>query len=598
MIPRRVSMERTEMSAAGANGKNGLAARGTLAVAFVLAGSAAALAGVTMLIEEVAAPDSTPPGTSPGVVYDQPGAPVLNADHQVAFRSLLAGSGVTSSNNRGIWGEGGGPLALVARAGAAAAGAGSAVFSDFSYPVLAPVSGGLAPLAFYATLTGSGVTGDNNRGLWASLAGTLALIARGGQVPVGGGGAAWYAFGNPAINAAGAMAFRGFLTTNSRDSGIWVRSEAGVMTLLARWEDPAPGTPAGTLFTYFYDPRIGEEGEVTFSASLVGDGTIIVDASNDTGIWSDAGGSLQLVLRSGTPAPGTPPGVDFFTIGEPAVNSAGQMAFRGNLIGPGITAVNKDGIWSNAAGSWQLVARTADPAPQMPAGVVFAELGRVFQNSVGGVAYRGTVAGPGTNESNDRGVWAHQGGSARLVAQAGQQAPGADPGVVFAGHFSEPVMNRTGRLAFFADLAGPGVDPTNNAGIWLEDPTGQLLLVVRRGQTLGSRVVDGVWLSDLSESQGDGLTQTFNDRGQITFALSFADGSDGVYAARAVLPGDLDGDGDVDLSDFTIFQLCFGGSNNPPAATCPPGVSADLDDDGDVDLADFLIFQQNFTGSL
>jgi len=70
-----------------------------------------------------------------------------------------------------------------------------------------------------------------------------------------------------------------------------------------------------------------------------------------------------------------------------------------------------------------------------------------------------------------------------------------------------------------------------------------------------------------------------------------------LFECQDVLPGDLDGDGDVDLSDFTIFQLCFGGSNNPPAPTCPPGVDADLDGDGDVDLADFLIFQQNFTGS-
>jgi len=76
-----------------------------------------------------------------------------------------------------------------------------------------------------------------------------------------------------------------------------------------------------------------------------------------------------------------------------------------------------------------------------------------------------------------------------------------------------------------------------------------------------------------------------------------------LYAVRTSdepgnLPGDFDGDGDVDLSDFTVFQLCFGGSNNPPAPTCPAGADADLDGDGDVDLADFLIFQQNFTGSL
>jgi len=59
-------------------------------------------------------------------------------------------------------------------------------------------------------------------------------------------------------------------------------------------------------------------------------------------------------------------------------------------------------------------------------------------------------------------------------------------------------------------------------------------------------------------------------------------------------PADFDDDGDVDLNDFIIFQLCFVGSNNPRAPGC---ARPDLDRDGDVDLADFLIFQQNFTGS-
>ena len=71
-----------------------------------------------------------------------------------------------------------------------------------------------------------------------------------------------------------------------------------------------------------------------------------------------------------------------------------------------------------------------------------------------------------------------------------------------------------------------------------------------------------------------------------------------IVCLGGTIDGDFDNDGDVDLSDFAQFSLCFGGPNLPPAGSCPPGVDADFDDDGDVDLSDFAEFSLNFTGPL
>ncbi|MCK4660501.1 MAG: hypothetical protein KAV82_13345, partial [Phycisphaerae bacterium] len=56
--------------------------------------------------------------------------------------------------------------------------------------------------------------------------------------------------------------------------------------------------------------------------------------------------------------------------------------------------------------------------------------------------------------------------------------------------------------------------------------------------------------------------------------------------------GDLDGDGDVDLDDYVVFQGCLTGSGTPPPLPC---IDADLDYDNDVDLLDFRRFQARFS---
>ena len=59
------------------------------------------------------------------------------------------------------------------------------------------------------------------------------------------------------------------------------------------------------------------------------------------------------------------------------------------------------------------------------------------------------------------------------------------------------------------------------------------------------------------------------------------------------LSGDIDRDGDVDLSDYLSVQAMFTG---PGDGTGDKLGEADIDGDGDVDLADVLVVLETFTG--
>ena len=64
-------------------------------------------------------------------------------------------------------------------------------------------------------------------------------------------------------------------------------------------------------------------------------------------------------------------------------------------------------------------------------------------------------------------------------------------------------------------------------------------------------------------------------------------------------PGDTDGDGDVDLSDFATFALCYAGAGitvPPPSCSAAWFCSSDIDGDNDVDLSDFATFALNYGG--
>ena len=59
------------------------------------------------------------------------------------------------------------------------------------------------------------------------------------------------------------------------------------------------------------------------------------------------------------------------------------------------------------------------------------------------------------------------------------------------------------------------------------------------------------------------------------------------------VPGDFDGDGDVDLTDFAHMQLCLAGSGVPTAADCG---DADLNRNSAVDATDLALFRKCLSG--
>jgi hypothetical protein len=121
-------------------------------------------------------------GMAGGVTYAAVNGnpPVINAHGQVAFHAKVAGVGISSSNDWGIWRGQHGEISKVVHEGDAAPGAGGALFGNTSLVGLSINDRG--DVVFPNVLTGSGVNSFNDGSLWlADAAGTLFLIVREGD---------------------------------------------------------------------------------------------------------------------------------------------------------------------------------------------------------------------------------------------------------------------------------------------------------------------------------------------------------------------------------------------------------------------------------
>jgi len=514
------------------------------------------------------------PGTPPGTLFRFAVNPVINAAGEVAFRGFLTGPGVNSSNDEGIWGpDASGALSLLARTGDQAPGAPlGVVFGEFRNPVGSEVNlviNAAGEVAFFAILSGPDVASFNNSGIWGpDASGNLSLLAREGETAPGTGAVfAGFAF-DTVINAAGEVAFRASLRGPGVDLtnivGVWGPDGSGTLSLLARTGDPAPGTGAvfgpfdnGLSVLTFSEPVIGGAGEVAFRGALVGPG---VDTTNNTGIWGpDASGNLSLLARGGDWAPGKQEGTLFGGVGAPVINAAGELAFGGSLTGPDVAFPNNRGIWGpDASGNLSLLVRGGDPAPGTTADVVFRSFGAPLIDAAGEVAFRAFLFGPDVTALNDFGIWGPDAsGNLSLLARRGDQAPGTPEGVVFGG--PSFVINGPGDVAIFSDLTGPDVTALNNFGVWGPDASGNLTLLARKGDVI-------------ELSPGTSLPLTFvslfglSDNGQAGLLASFPG------APAAIL-----------LSNPNAPPVADAGPDRTVECTGPDGASVMLDGSGSSD---------------
>ena len=475
------------------------------------------------------------PGAAP-LTFNVFNPPEIGPSGQVAFHAFLQGSGVTTSNDEGIWSEGTNGLGLAAReAVSPPAPNGLSVIRALD----APFSLSNGEVAISAYLTGS----PTEVPLITTPSGLQQIAGPGFPVPDANGiplaNYSWVGLGVTGAYSSNALLLDGEVkqTSGKTFGGYWSKTN-GITRLVAKENDQPPGALAGATFSYIGPPVMNSTGQLAFEGA-VSDGGF--GAGNYTSaIWVNRNGNLQLLAYPGSSASEVGPGVIYpnFVTRRPAINDQGQILYQAALDGPGITATNNQALIIDDAGSRRVVVQRGQPAPGTLPNMVYdrLDLGDAVINDNGDVAFSGWVTGPGVSSGNGQyGIWLKDSaGQLHAIARGGDSAPG---GGAFQIDRQQPfALNDLGQVAFAAQLM------TNQGwGIWGTDTSGVLQLIMRIGnqievgpgdvRTVSS--VDFLHRDFSNESTGlhDGLQSGLNDRGDVAFVAQFQDGSSGIFVS-------------------------------------------------------------------
>jgi autotransporter-associated beta strand protein len=422
---------------------------------------------------------------------------------------------------------------------------------------------------------------------------TLALT--GTPAPGAGSGVTYTSLANPpALNDNNAIAFVASLSSGGQ--AIYVGPTNGAMVPVALTGSQATGATGNVYFTFTGPVSLisipnSSTDYLAFQAGIFN----TVSSTFSSAIFVGSSSSnLNIVAQTGTTAP------------VPAVNSVnyvyqnfvdpvslgaannGQVAFRANLLLPGVTTNNtaaglfvaSNGAAPVAIGATNTLVGTPLPtgySTTFPFGATYNGFGGVAQSLDGQVAFMATLAERNSVSGGAGGggifLSKNQSPTVTHIAVSGDIAPGTG-GAAYASFFNDTNSafntifndtsvaindhlgtNQSHEVAFQAYLAGTGVNGTNNQALFIAND--QLLpfpvtnttqtetvMLARTGQqiTVNPGITKTIGnFTGFYTRTGNGAN-SFNDLGELVAAVTFVEGGSGVYVFTP----------DLHLSPFTV----------------------------------------------
>jgi len=477
----------------------------------------------------------------------------------------------------------------------------SVVGPDAFAPVSMSGTGGGSQLVFAARLTGINISSSNNVGFWlANDAGTTAMAARLGR-PVEGVDRSIFLQTFPGaftrrsrVNVDGRMAFLATVANPLVSPGIWTYDAVTGQALVALTGQARQDNPNLSIFDFQTDFQIAPDGRVLYRARVRH--PQLVNSRAEAAIFLDD----ALLVRSNQQIPGGLPGQTFgdsdAPFEAPVVNRFGpaQIAFATTFI-PGMPAPRV--LLLDANGTLQLIYRSGDPAPGSPPGVTLG-IPHVAAINDAGVAVifaelnRGTCTTCATTA-----LYTHNAGALQPAAFFPMTNIRNLPPAAALPRPATVSLNSSGQMVFDGPLTTGAFVNANSAFGW-SAPRGGVFPITVAGDQVEVRpgIFRTVREARLMPGEGTvdgtaGSIPAISPDGRIALRLTFTDDTVGIFTSTFAdvlnhafpCPIDFSGDGMVDPDDLADYVSAF--FSNPANERADYNLDGVVDPD---DLSDFI----------